>query len=191
MTTEGVIYKIVDKTTKKIYIGSCVDFKTRKLTHENSFKKKRNDTTSYLVLQNNDYEYEIIEKIFFNDIKELRTVEKYHILQNKNICVNKCTPIRTEEDKKNYVKQWREDNKEMISERQKIYNDGRKEEKKEYDRLYNMNNKENRRGNGKKYREANKEKMNSKIKCVCGVEYKFMNKWKHEQSKHHKKYLNN
>ena len=164
MTTDGVIYAIKDNTNKNIYIGSCLDFNHRKQTHESSFKHGKNETTAFLILQNKNYEWEILEKVTFDDIKELRIIEKYHIIKNKETCVNKVLPFRTDAEAKEYYENYRRDNKEMISIRQKIYNDGRKDVKKEYDHQYNKNNLEKRKEQGKKYRDSNKEKLNTNNK---------------------------
>ncbi len=59
-------------------------------------------------------------------------------------------------DRQEYMKAWREANKERIKEQQKAYRDANKEKKKAYDKA----NKEKQKAYYKAYKQANKDKVN-------------------------------
>ena len=70
----------------------------------------------------------------------------------------------TKEEKKEYFKNYRENNKEKLKEYKKKYRENNKEKLKKKGRVYNENNKEKRKLRNKKYREKNKEQIRIKDK---------------------------
>jgi len=129
---EGNIYCIGCRKTGKKYIGSTIlTIERRLIVHKsafNNFKKNGfnpNNYSSFEVLEENDYYIELIETITFSSRTELLKVERKHI--EKNDCVNKLLPYATDEERK--IKD-------------KLWFDKHKEEKREYDKKYREDNKE-------------------------------------------------
>jgi hypothetical protein len=152
----GKIYKIVCNITGKIYIGStCKKLLSQRLAgHNSEFKRWKNGkihkTTSFEILEGGDYYIELIELVSCNSKDELLIKEKFHIKNND--CINKCKNLnRTEEDLKEYYKEYREQNKNKIKE----YREQNKDKMKEYYK----NNKEKLLETQKEYTEKNKEKI--------------------------------
>jgi len=88
----GIIYKIIDNTSNKIYIGStCYTLKQRLKNHESSYRQYMNGVSnnlmSFKILENNNYSIELLENYPSNSKNELELREKYYI--ENNICVNK------------------------------------------------------------------------------------------------------
>ena len=87
------IYKIVDNTTDKIYIGStCEPTLARRLAkHVGNYKSYLNETyhyvTSFEILKNGDYYIILIENFPCNTKDELFARERYWT--NVLICINK------------------------------------------------------------------------------------------------------
>ena len=69
-------------------------------------------------------------------------------------------PVKAKEYRKEYLKKYRQDNKEKIKEADKKYRQKNKEKKKEADKKYRQENKEEIKEYQKKYRQENKEKRN-------------------------------
>ena len=127
--SEGKIYKIVCNITGDIYIGSTCEkyLKTRLAKHIAKYKyyKKGNGTltTSFKILEKNNYDIILIENYKCNSKDELHARERYFI-ENTN-CINKYIPGRKN---KEYGKIYYEKNKEEI----KKYQATRTEYRKEY-----------------------------------------------------------
>ena len=66
----------------------------------------------------------------------------------------------------------------------------KKLERKEYLKEYRNQNKEKIFENNKEYYQENKEKINEKLNCECGGKYTKTNKAKHLQTIKHMKFLN-
>ena len=130
----GIIYKIIDNTNEDVYYGSTI----KKLEYRMSDHKLRcnykHKCMSYTIIKNNDYNASVVEEVEFEDIKQLRQRELFYIQNNK--CINKVYPTisKKEQGKKYYnnnkekwkteeyklkKKQYRENNKEIISEKAK------------------------------------------------------------------------
>lgn len=90
----GYIYCITDNTNGNIYFGSTIEkyVSNRIAGHKRGFKDYKRGKSykgycnSYKILENNDYSYHTIEKVYFDDKYELRNREKYFI--QKYYCVN-------------------------------------------------------------------------------------------------------
>jgi hypothetical protein len=112
----GKIYKIIDNTTNKIYIGStCEPTLARRLAkHTSNYKDFSNAgktpyTTSFEIIKNGDCDIVLLEAFPCNSKDELHSRERFYI--ENNICINKNIPTRTE---KEYKKIYLEKNKEQI-----------------------------------------------------------------------------
>ena len=127
----GKIYKIVCNLTGLIYIGAtCQKYLSKRLQkhiegYKTWLKTKKKYMTSFQIIENGDFYIELIENFSCNDIYELKSKEKYHILNNG--CVNQNVPNRTSKEyyEANHdkiiqqKKQYYEENKDKILEKKK------------------------------------------------------------------------
>jgi hypothetical protein len=161
---KGVIY-FVFYNNILIYIGSTTDFTRRKWGHKTRMNTK-SQLPFYKFLNENNILFEDLrwecEDFPCNSKNELIRQEGLKIRELEPIC-NKCVAGRTYDE-------WYEDNKEIISNKLKIYRENNKEQRKEY----LENNKEQIKLKEKEYRENNKEKIKEyrennkeKIKEYC------------------------
>ena len=173
---KGYIYRIIDNTNGNIYYGSTINKINIRLTkHKTDYKGylegNRNYTTSFSIIKNNNYKYELVEEVECETKYELYTRERYYI--ENNICVNKQVPNRTRIE---YYK----DNIEYFKEYDKEYRKINKEIKRLYDKEY-----------GKEYYKNNLEKIKEyrkvKVSCECGV---ILNRECLSRHKKTKKHLN-
>ena len=91
----GKIYKIMCRTTKKIYFGSTTnDLVDRLESHELDYKRYQAGLTTYItsysVLKNNNYFIELVQNYNCNNKNELNKLEGTYI--KDNCCVNKFIP---------------------------------------------------------------------------------------------------
>jgi len=107
------IYKIISLNTDKIYIGSSIEkyISRRFASHNKKFRlwsnnKKNKFCTSYKIFELGNVSINLIENFNCNNKKELHARERFHIEQNKNICVNKNIPTRTNKEYKNDYKEY-------------------------------------------------------------------------------------
>jgi hypothetical protein len=161
----GKIYKIVDNTTGNIYIGSTCEknLSRRLMIHLSAYKRysvgKMNYITSFEVLKNEDFKIQLLEFYPCNSKVELLNRERY--FQNTLICVNKCRPgIKIGLGKKEYDRQWRDENKEHCIQRRK------------------------------KYINDHKEYLYKENKCLCSGHYTNEHYLRHLDSKKHKIFFN-
>ena len=184
---KGYIYKIYDNTNGNVYYGSTKELVSKRIAKHkakyNCYLNKNINTSyckSYEIIKNNDYSYCVVEEVEYESKWELLNRERYYIENNK--CINKFIPNRTSkeygQDNKEIIaeknKIYRENNKEIIAEKKKIYRENNKEilfEKRkiycennkeiiaEKSKTYYQNNKEQLQENIKKYKEENKEKL--------------------------------
>lgn len=103
----GKIYKLVCNKTGKVYYGSTCEkrLSIRKAKHKNNYKNylagKTNFTTSFNIIENNDYDIVLVELYPCQIKDELLARERFFIENNE--CVNKSIPGRSQkESKKNY-----------------------------------------------------------------------------------------
>jgi len=124
----GKIYKITSSMTDKIYIGStCHSLETRFSCHKSSYKLFLNGgcykNTSYELIKLGDAIITLIEEIQYETRKQLYQRERYHIELNKDICINKYIPSRTN---KEYQKEYYQAYKTKINQyNQQRYYDNR------------------------------------------------------------------
>lgn len=180
--SKGVIYKIVCKNPeiKECYVGSTTDLRRRKNRHKTTCNNP-ND-----VIHHNLYVYQFIRENGGWDNWEVIEIEKYpavdgddlrrqerHYLEQLNATLNRCKPMRSEIEKKEYHQQYREQHR---------------NENIEYSNNYYQKNKEILKEKQREYHEKNKEKINEKYVCACGGRYIFQNKNRHLKSKKHLKF---
>jgi len=171
----GFTYFIRDKSDKSlVYYGSSQlpRLDDRIDTHIRSFNSWKNAgcnyCSSYKILEKDNYEYGIIEIVYFDTKQELREHERPLI--EGQVCVNIQVPNRSSTE-------YREANKEHIKEQHADYYQNNKEKLKEQHADYYQNNKEKFKG-----------QQNKKITCPCGGRYTHQNKSQHNKSNKHQKW---
>ena len=132
---KGRIYKLFDNTNGNVYYGSSIqEINKRISSHKADYKRYLEGlsyyTTSFGIIKNNDYKYELVEENNFDTKYDLHERERYYI-ENFD-CINKVIPNRTDEEHKEQMLEYRENNKEKIATRMKEYNEKNKEKKRDY-----------------------------------------------------------
>ena len=140
------------------------------------------------------------QELFLDNKDELLRAENDVIMANihDEKCLNSFrswTGIHTV-NKKEYAKQYYDENKDTILEYHKQYYDGNKDVISKYKKQYRLENKEQIKEHSKIYREQNKEKIkqhnNIEMKCCCGAIYiGLCHKNRHEKTKKHLSCLHN
>jgi hypothetical protein len=159
MYQRAKIYKITDLAYTECYYGStCQPLSKRMGSHRSNYKLYKEDkytfTSSYILFDKYGVEnckIELVEDYECKTREELHQQEGFYIRNNP--CVNKLVAGRT---KKEYKKEYDQDNKEKILEQSKEYYQANKE----------------------KIREKRKEKVNCNI---CGKEISRENLSKHKK----------
>jgi hypothetical protein len=178
----AIIYKISckDELIKDCYIGSSFNFDHRYKQHKsdcNNENSKDHNLKIYQFIRNNggwdNFKFEILLSFDCENTKQKVLKEQYFIDVYK-ASLNSCKAIRTEEEKKDYDKEYYENNKAKLLEQNKKYYE---------------NNKEKNKDKIKKYQENHKAKLTEKFNCDCGGKYQFQHKSRHNKSKRHQKFL--
>ena len=180
----GKIYMIMTENSNDIYIGSTTQtLEARLEEHESRFRRGVKYYSSYEILKQGNYKIVLIKNFACNSKIELETEETK--FQKDLVCVNNRLARMTEEEKRQYNKQYKIDNKEKIKQQRKQYRIDNKESIKQY----NIANIEKI----KQYRIDNKERLkhykSEKFGCVCDGKYTRGHKSKHLKSKKHLDYL--
>jgi hypothetical protein len=153
----GKVYAIICRKTERRYIGStCEPTLARRLAeHVQKFKKwekgERHYTTSYDIIKDGDYYIVLLESYPCNSKDELRMCEQKHI--DLCECVNKVKAFQSKEERKQYVKQYIEQNRDKIAERTKSYNKQYREQN--HDEILEYK---------KQYNEQNRDEINAKAR---------------------------
>jgi hypothetical protein len=117
----AVIYKLFDKSNDKlVYIGSTNDFNRRISAHKSAYKMYMNGKcryiTSFAIIKNNNYDYEILET--FTNISKADLFKKETEYMISIDCVNKQKAYLSDEERKaNHCEQnkiYRNKNKDNI-----------------------------------------------------------------------------
>ena len=156
----GYIYKIWSiSNPEMVYYGSTQQQVCKRLNdHRRDYDrwKKTNNrrlfTSSFLIIDMGEYEYATLESMEFEEKFELKNRERFYI--ENNTCVNIRVPNRT-------FKEWYEENREILSEKKKIYAKANKEKFDDYNKKYQEENKEKIREQKKIYQEENREKFDA------------------------------
>ena len=180
----GKIYKIIDNTTGKVYIGStCRKTLAERLSHHVYEYKRYLETgdkyiSSIEVLQNNNYEILLLEEYPCSSKDALHARERFYTHSME--CVNryKNQGLTNELGPKEYNRQRRENNHDTISAREKLYYVLNPEKKKEKSKTYR-----------EKHKEAIKERKSRTYTCPCGSCSTIDHKARHERTKKHQNYL--
>lgn len=187
------VYKIWSTQGDKIYVGSTTKqyLSQRMDNHRRCYRAWKNETyhfvSSYILFDEYGLQNCFIELL---ETKECKSKDELHQLEGKYIreleCVNKCIAGRT-------VKEYREDNKEQISEQRKHYREKTKENITQKNKQYYEAHTEQFTDYQKQYRENNKEKISERRSqqnsCGCGGKYTLMNKAVHYKTMRHCQYI--
>jgi len=159
-----ITYCIVCNITKEKYYGSTIRTLQQRLSKH---KCKSNRCCSKQIILRGDYDiYQIAE---YDTIEEAEMKEKWYI-RNKE-CINKQRVRLTEEERKQYEKEynkkWNEENSEKKKLINKEYYEKNSEVKIQYQKQYREKNSEKI----KEYHEKNKEQINEKNKEKVNCEF--------------------
>lgn len=149
------VYQIVCLTTGHKYVGATTQktLAERLAGHNRSLKRWKNGKgdflTSFTILEQGNYQIELLEAFPCNSKDELNAREGHFIRTVE--CVNKCIIGRT-------YKEYYDDNRSDLIEKSKTYNKDHKLEKDEYMKTYRKNNKNDLAEYRKAYNEINKDK---------------------------------
>lgn len=199
--TQAKIYAIRSYQTEEIYIGSTCDTLSKRFySHKIKFKQfqngKANYITSFKMLEYADAYIELLENCPCNDKNEL-TRREGELIRVNAYCVNKNIAGRT-------IKQYYQDNAEVIKAKTKQYYQANIEHIKDYHKQYQQVNVEKIKEQTKQYYQANAEKIKERTKqyrqdnadkikqkhdCPCGGKYTTSGKSTHLKTKKHQKYL--
>jgi hypothetical protein len=187
--SNGKIYKIEALNApmdEKVYVGSTTKqyLSQRMDKHRSDYKQwkesKTHKITSFDLFDRYGVEncvIVLIELVNANSKDELHAREKHYIKTMNSI--NKCIPVPTKEERKEYMdnwkanniehyiahrKQYRLDNKELIFEAKKKYREENKEKLKETKKNYHIENREAISKRAQEYREKNKDAIKLKKK---------------------------
>jgi len=130
------IYKLTSPHTDKIYIGSTVrKLNVRLEQHRCQYYGGSSITSGALFgLGADDVKIELLCIYPCDNKEDLAKLERWFIEQNIDICVNKCLPIISLEEKKAYQKRYRESHREYFRNYSKNY----RQENPEYFKNYHL-----------------------------------------------------
>lgn len=117
----GKIYRIICDQSKLQYIGSTTQPLSMRLAqHKIAYKRclngkgfNRETSSVFQVLKNNTAQIYLLEEFSCENKEQLLQRERYWI--EKETCVNKVCPIRTQEEHKERKKEYTKENKEYFS----------------------------------------------------------------------------
>lgn len=167
---KGKIYMIITDNSGDIYVGSTIQTLKARLQKHESYYRTGKYCSSQEILKHGDYKIVLIKNYPCSSKLELE--EEEGKFQRDMVCVNKRIASRT-------PKQWREDNKEAINNKNKEYNIKNCEVISDYQKEYRIKN-----------RETLRIKRKEIFNCPCGGRYSRGDKARHFRSEKHQKYQN-
>jgi hypothetical protein len=212
---KGKVYKIhcLEEGKNKIYIGCTIQTLCKRMSgHRKEFTRWKNGLTkdkltSFILFDEYGPQHcviTLIENVQAISKEELLARERFYI--DANECVNRKYIQPTEEEmskrrerRKQYIKEYYENNKEEILQKNREYNltKADKESLKKSREKWRKNNKDKT----KKYYNEHKEDFNKRsyensikrkkfIDCECGGRYSNLHKSTHFKTKMHSEFLN-
>jgi hypothetical protein len=172
----SIIYKLHCNITNEDYYGSTTNYKHRISIHKCSTEKQlsKRQCSSRQIIERGNYTFSIVEECNFETREELQQRERYYY---ENFpCINQVIPYKSREE----LLQDKRDRSKTDVEKQEnaIYRENHRQELKE---------KERARYHSKK--DEINEKRKQRYVCVCGIENSIGNKYQHEKSHRHKKFI--
>jgi len=183
------------------YVGSTANFKQRKQRHRHNCNNENSggyNRKLYKTIREHGgwEEFKLVEVGYTEQLTSTQAhiiEEGYRITLKAELNMIKC--FRTDEERKEYEKEYRENNKGKVAEQKKEYYEKNKEKIAEYKKEYNEINKENLAAQKKQYREINKDKIREHKKekntCECGCIVTYGNLPRHKRSQKHIEFINN
>ena len=167
-----------------MYYGSTTrSLNHRKKGHKDHYNEYKSGKQGYMssfdiLSQGTEWTIEIVEEV--EDEEQLLVREGYYIKNNE--CVNNRVPGRTEEEKKEKLKEksarWYQDNKEYYKEYKAQYREANKDHIKEYNDQYYQDNKE-------KIKAKRGEKGRERVQCPhCQKDLSRNSLSRHNKSQH-------
>jgi len=154
----GKIYKLVSDSTTDIYIGSTCNTLSHRLS---SHKAPSNKAISKELFKTGKVEIILIENFPCSTKDELRARERF--FQTTMDCINKniASGVKAvfSDGKKEWMQEYRVENKDKIQEQDKFYNEANKDKIKLHKKDYRDANKDKIKVNAKEYRESHKDKI--------------------------------
>ena len=160
----GKVYMIESLSSGLVYYGSTTQPLYKRLSLHKSSMKTRN-CSSKQVLIYDDAKIVLIELVECKSKEELLAKEAHYIRNNE--CVNKRIEGRTQQE---YIKTYRDANKDSIKVKNKIYYDANVEKIKAHLVIV---------------KDKTKARLGAKVVCGCGVEYTHGHASRHLKSKKH------
>ena len=165
----ATIYRITSTAGDKIYIGSTTKSLARRWSVHKADRLRGHPCTSKVLFDEYGVDSCSIEEIEKVDLDKRIERERFWIENTEN-CVNRCIPGRTHAE-------WCLENRERVSEHQKVYRLANKEQRSDYKKAYDLANRERiseiDKAYNKAYRLANLDKIKAhkteRITCpTCG-----------------------
>lgn len=165
-----IIYKIYCDDCDDVYIGSTRAFSKRKWKHKNACNNSNNKHYNMKVYQTirehggwDNWRMIPIEEL--GDVSKIQSFIKEEEWRVKlDAKLNSKKAYSTEEDKKEYIKEYREQHKEDKKEYDKEYREQNKEQLKEYREQNKAKKKEYDKEHWKEYYQQNKAQIKEKLK---------------------------
>ena len=166
--SKTIIYviKCKDEDVEDLYVGHTTNFSRRKREHKsrcNNIKKYYNFKIYHFIQANggwNNFDMTILEEYPCENKRQAELKEE-EIRVEREAQLNMIRAFRTEEQHKEQIKTWNENNEKEKTEEEK---EKEKEEKKEYDKEYFQKNKERKRKQNLEWREKHKEELKEYFK---------------------------
>jgi hypothetical protein len=221
------IYKIEHfENESLVYVGHTTNFDKRKAHHKSSCKNENNKKFNFklyqMIRENGGFDRFKMIEVEKYPCKDKREAERREneVMKELKASMNTYKSFLTEEERKEYNKEYKkeyyetnkekiqeyyETNKEKLQERMKEYRENNKEKIQEYGKEYyetnkeklqeyRENNKEKIQEYGKEYYETNKDmirkRINAKITCKCGSVIIRNSIKRHERNKKHINLMN-
>ena len=181
MSKVGFVYKITPHNCEEFYIGSTTDMKIRESTHNTD--SKINTSKLYIKIRECGgfvmtllYEYECETE------PELR-MEEQRCIDTTKPTLNTNRAFMSDEGHIEYMKQYNESNRDVISEQKKVYNEKNKDVLREKRKINYETNKDVIRDKHKIYNEKNRDVINEKQKIYNEKNKDVLNAKRREQYK--------
>ena len=157
----GIIYSI--KGGNECYYGSTTStLARRKAGHTSDFRRGLKNCNSSILFNKYGIEnciFEVLEEIEFENKIELKTKERFYILNNE--CVNRIVPFNGTREE--YQKQYEENRKGKRNDYRKEQHEKNKEKEKEQYKKYYIKNREKLIEKAKKWNIENKDKIKDQV----------------------------
>ena len=173
--SKTIIYKIEHiENDNLVYVGHTTNWDKRKTAHKyickNEKDKKHNLKLYQMIRENGNWEFFKmieVEKYSCKDKPEAERREN-EVMKKLKANMNSMRSFRTDKEKEKETKLYKNDykniHKDIILEKQKVYNETRIDSLKSYKKEYNENNKEKLREQKKIWYEKNKERVKAQRK---------------------------